>query len=392
MSSPPHVALAEIAESVDYGVTASATTTPVGPKFLRITDIQNGRVDWDAVPWCQCSVDEASAARLVPGDIVFARTGATTGKSFLIKACPAGTVFASYLIRVRLGKAADPRYVAHFFKTSGYWSQVELNARGAAQAGVNATTLKSLRVPLPSLEEQRRIAEVLDRAEALRAKRRAALALLDTLTQTIFLDLFGDPAKNEHKWPVCRIGDLLTSATYGTSEKASATGAYPVLRMNNITRTGQIDLGELKYMDLAPEEQERFLCRAGDILFNRTNSVDLVGKTAIYRFEKPVAYAGYLIRLRVTADNHPEYVAGFLNTQFAKRVLRSMCKSIIGMANINASEVKGIQIGRPPLALQRSFASRVTGIERLKSIHRAASAKLDELFASLQHRAFRGEL
>lgn len=124
------------------------------------------------------------------------------------------------------------------------------------------------------------------------------------------------------------IGDLLESAAYGTSEKSEPTGDFPVLRMNNITRTGEIDLSELKYMNLDERERERYLVRAGDVLFNRTNSEELVGKTAIWRESRPMAYAGYLIRLRVNANNDPEYLAAFLNTGHSKRLLRSMCKSI----------------------------------------------------------------
>src|SRR5262249_23683880 len=144
------VALDEIAESVEYGVTASALPAPVGPKFLRITDIQNGSVDWDSVPWCECTADAAERSRLKCGDIVFARTGATTGKSFLIRECPRDAVFASYLIRVRLRRDTEPRYVSHFFQTQDYWSQITTSARGVAQPGVNASTLKGLNIPLPS--------------------------------------------------------------------------------------------------------------------------------------------------------------------------------------------------------------------------------------------------
>src|SRR5438105_4730387 len=105
-----------------------------------------------------------------------------------------------------------------------------------------------------------------------------------------------------------------------------------------------------------------------------------------------MAYAGYLIRLRTNQKNHPEYLAAFLNTAYAKRLLRAMCKSIIGMANINARELQAIQIAEPPLPAQREFASRIAAIEKLKSTHRASLAELDALFASLQHGAFRGEL
>lgn len=179
------VSLGEVAASVDYGVTASASWTPVGPRFLRITDIQNDTVNWQAVPWCECSSREAIAAALRPGDIVFARTGATTGKSYLIKDCPQEAVFASYLIRVRLGGDADPAYVAHFFRSAGYWRQVASSARGAAQPGVNATVLRSLELPLPEPDEPRRIAAILDKADELRDLRRAALGELDTLYRSL---------------------------------------------------------------------------------------------------------------------------------------------------------------------------------------------------------------
>ena len=127
-----------------------------------------------------------------------------------------------------------------------------------------------IQIPLPSHPEQRRIAEILDKADTLRAKRRAALAQLDTLTQFIFLDMFGDPATNPKGWPVRTIRDLLESASYGTSEKAEATGEISVLRMNNITRTGEMNFAELKYMDLKEDQRERYLVRTGDVLFNRT--------------------------------------------------------------------------------------------------------------------------
>lgn len=164
------------------------------------------------------------------------------------------------------------------------------------------------------------------------------------------------------------------------------------MRMSNLTRTGEIDLANLKYMDLPDSKRERYLVKPGDVLFNRTNSAELVGKTAIYRLARPVAYAGYLVRLRTNERADPEYLAAFLNTGRSKTVLRSMCKSIIGMANINAKEVQGMTIPLTPLDLQKQFARRIGVIERLKVSHRAHLAELDALFASLQYRAFRGEL
>lgn len=287
---------------------------------------------------------------------------------------------ARYLRQVLVG---DP-FHAHFMNTVAGVGGSLVRARPAHVARIG--------IPLPTLAEQRRIAEVLDRAEALRAKRRAALAQLDSLTQSLFLDLFGDPATNPKRWPVRQIGDLLESACYGTSEKSGSEGQFPVLRMNNITRTGDMDFSDLKFMDLPDSLHDRYLVRAGDILFNRTNSADLVGKTGIYRETKPMAYAGYLVRLRMNAENHPEHLARFLNLDYSKRMLRGMCKSIIGMANINASEIQKMKIPQPPLDLQGEFARRVAAVEKLKAAQRASLAELDALFATLQHRAFRGEL
>jgi len=257
---------------------------------------------------------------------------------------------------------------------------------------VSKSKFAELTIPVPPLAEQRRIADVLDRAEAVRARRRAALAELDALTQSIFLDMFGDPSTNPKGWPIRMIGDLLESASYGTSEKSALTGEIPVLRMNNITRTGEMDFTDLKFMDLEPAHFDRFLVRTGDVLFNRTNSPDLVGKTGVFRETKPMAYAGYLIRLRPNRDNNPEYLSAFLNTRYSKCMLRGMCKSIIGMANINATEIQAMNIPQPPLLLQHEFSMRVVSVEKLKVVHRASLAELDELFIALQEMAFRGEL
>ncbi len=167
-----HTTIGDICSTIDYGHTASAAPLKDGPRFLRITDIQNARVDWPAVPGCEISATEEIASGLTDGDIVFARTGATTGKSFLIQS-PPRAVFASYLIRLRLDRAQTmPRYVYLFFQSERYWEQLREFARGAAQPNVNATLLGKIKIPLPPLAEQERIAARL--TEQLAAVKSAA--------------------------------------------------------------------------------------------------------------------------------------------------------------------------------------------------------------------------
>jgi type I restriction enzyme S subunit len=154
----------KLCEKPQYGYTESAQLERVGPKFLRITDIQNGTVNWDTVPYCAC--DDADKYRLKPGDILFARTGATTGKSFLVKECPE-TVFASYLIRLRLQPGLEPEYLYWFFQSPQYWSQVHEVKKGSAQANMNGQKLSNIAVPVaPSQEERKRIVAYLDGLQA----------------------------------------------------------------------------------------------------------------------------------------------------------------------------------------------------------------------------------
>lgn len=287
----------------------------------------------------------------------------------------------------------DDRYLLHFLRQP--WIRIAGEKRMTGSGGqrrVPVAFLANVNVPLPPLVEQRRIAEILDRADALRAKRRQAIAKLDSLTQSIFIDMFGIPTPGRSTWPLGKVGDMLTSANYGTGKKAGSTGSFPVLRMGNITAWGEIDMTDLKYMDLADPEVPKYTVRRGDVLFNRTNSAELVGKTAIYRATDAVAFAGYLIRLRVNESNDPEYLAAFMNTSFTKTKLKAMCKSIVGMANINATEVQGITIPLPPLEMQQKFADRIAGIELQKLQLASSKREFDALFASLQHRAFPGQL
>jgi type I restriction enzyme S subunit len=148
----------DFCEMPQYGYTESATTEPVGPRFLRITDIQNGRVNWDNVPYCSCPNPQPYF--LKENDILFARTGATTGKSFLIRDCPEA-VFASYLIRLRVRSTVTPEYLYQYFQSPSYWTQVIEEKKGTGQPNVNGKKLANIQVPIPPLEEQRRIVEYL---------------------------------------------------------------------------------------------------------------------------------------------------------------------------------------------------------------------------------------
>lgn len=360
-----------------------------GLNWIKIGDVERGEKYITKTAEKILKEGLSKTREVLPGDFLLSNS-MSYGRPYITRI--PGCIHDGWLMLRRNHSILDQDYLYHALNSESVKIQFAKLAIGAVVKNLNTEVVKKVEIPLPPLPEQRRIAAILDKAESLRAKRREALAHLDSLAQSIFLEMFGDPATNPKKWTTCRIGDLLSSASYGTSAKAGTSGEFPILRMNNIKITGEMDLSDLKFIDLKDSERERFCVRAGDIVFNRTNSADLVGKTAVYRGTAPMAYAGYLVRLRANRENDPEYIASFLNTAYAKRMLRGMCKSIIGMANINAQEVQRIHIQKPPLLLQRQYADRICEVETMKTSHRVSLAGMDSLFASLQHRAFQGEL
>ncbi|MCG7495198.1 restriction endonuclease subunit S [Thalassobius sp. Cn5-15] len=264
---------------------------------------------------------------------------------------------------------------------------------GTTRAKLTKGQAAKIEIPLPTLEEQKRIAGILDQADALRRLRTRALDKLNTLGQAIFHEMFGDPGSNPYGWDVGCIGDLLEEAKYGTSSKANAEGnGLPILRMGNVTYDGRIDLTDLKHIELSERDFEKYTTKRGDLLFNRTNSKELVGKSAVVKQEEPLAIAGYLVRARANANGNTDYISGYLNSPHGKATLMGMCKNIVGMANINAKEFQRIKIALPPKDLQDQYANRIDKLEPQGERLLSAVAKAGELFFSLQHRAFRGEL
>lgn len=172
----------EFCEPPQYGYTESATGEAVGPRFLRITDIQNGIVDWKTVPYCRCP--DPTKYLLKPNDLVFARTGATTGKSFVIRDCPEA-VFASYLIRLRVRESVSVDYLSGYFQSTSYWTQIAEGKEGTGQPNLNGSKLAKLKVPIAPLPEQRRIVAELDALTAevdeLRRLQAETAAELDAL-------------------------------------------------------------------------------------------------------------------------------------------------------------------------------------------------------------------
>jgi len=360
--------------------------------FAKVGDIsrcaRSGRDELgDAEHWVDDGVVTQLNAKVIPAHaILFAKIGEAIRQNFRVIASRPLLIDNNAMAYVVDRDLLDVRYAFHFLKSTDMY----FLASSTTVPSLRKSTLESIAISLPPLPEQRRIAAILDKADALRAKRREAIAKLDQLLQSVFLDMFGDPVANPREWPIGCIGDMLESVKYGTSEKASPDGPVPILRMNNITAIGEMELTDLKYVNLPTKELEKYLVRPGDLLFNRTNSKELVGKTAVYDGPEPMAFAGYLVRGRVSDRYSPEYISAYLNSRWGKQKLRGMCKSIVGMANINAQEFAGISIAIPSSEAQQRFARLVSGMRARKRDLREQMRAFNRLFSALQSNAFSG--
>ena len=184
------------------------------------------------------------------------------------------------------------------------------------------------------------------------------------------------------------IGDIVTEVKYGTSRPAVDGGKYPYLRMNNLTYDGHLDLTDLKRIDIPDNEIEKCIVRKGDVLFNRTNSVELVGKTCVFDESEDMIIAGYIIRVRLKPVMLPIVLSCFMNTDALKKKLRDMAKGAVNQANINAQELQAINIYLPPLTLQQQFATFVEQTDKSKLAVKQVLEKAETLKKALMQEYF----
>ncbi|MGE6461188.1 restriction endonuclease subunit S [Pseudoalteromonas tetraodonis] len=331
-----------------------------------------------------------SATNIIPAGTILTATRMALGK-FAINTVDMAINQDLKALFINDETKVDRDFLIRFLESKAQY--IDSEGKGATVKGITLDFLKHLEIPLPLLDEQKRIAAILDKADTIRRKRQQAIQLADDFLRSVFLDMFGDPVTNPKGFPIGTIRDFVETANYGSSGKASETkGQYPMLRMGNITYEGAWDFTNLKYIDLSEKDKPKYLTQKGDLLFNRTNSKELVGKTAVFEEEKPMAIAGYLIRVRTNELGNNYYLSGYLNSAHGKKTLVGMCKSIVGMANINAQELQDIKILLPPIELQNEYEQIVRATKsKLKSFDKSAEL-LDDNFNSLSQQALKGQL
>jgi len=386
--------------AISYGYTESASSEPVGPRFLRITDIQDDHVDWDTVPYCKIQSVDLPKYRLAGGDIVFARTGATTGKSFLVTD-PPEAVFASYLIRLRLiEKKLLPQFVYLFFQTPAYWKSIKDGSTGSAQGGFNATKLGALSVPIPPILEQRRIVGILDEAfdGIAAAKANAeknlqnARALFESHLQAVF-------TKRREGWVETTLGDVCQfengdrGKNYPNREEYVESG-MPWINTGHIQPDGTLSQSEMNFISREKYESLRSgKIQPGDLVYCLRGAT--LGKTALVDPFTVGAVASSLVIIRPSDSLDRRFLYYFLTSPLGQGLIK-LYDNGAAQPNLGAKSVAKYKISLPSLAEQAVIVRKLSALaaetQRLESIFRQKLAALDALKKSLLDQAFTGVL
>ncbi len=402
--------IGEIASSILYGVSESAKENGQY-KLLRITDIQNNKVNWETVPFTDYDKNKAQAYLLNDGDILFARTGATVGKSYLVEGLKDSAIYASYLIRVQTSSVILPAYIKFFFESGFYWEQVSLNSVGIGQPNVNGTTLAALTIPIPPYREQLCIVEeakkwlmVIDGLDVEIEDLRTFIE--HTKSKILDLAIHGKlvpqdpndepaiellkrinpkftPCDNAHylygfpiSWELAKLEDVCEFIRNGVSiRQIKSANGIPITRIETISN-GVVEREKMGYADIEDDTYEKYYLQNGDILMSHINSPIHVGKSALYESidGEKIIHGMNLLCLRMKDGIYPKYMNHLFKSDFFRDKIRPYIKNAVNQASINTRSLGGVYT---PIPSHKEQLRIVAKIEELFTV-------LDEIQKSIE--------
>ena len=359
--------------------------------YITIKDIHDGRIiitdKTDRID------DEAISkikkrSRIKNGDILFTSIGRIGETAIVNDKNDTWEVNESIFIFTINTDIIDTNYFCILLQSKSLKDRLSKDSSGSTFKSIKMNQLEKLTFDIPNLYKQKQIVVNIKIVSKVINLCNTILNKLDTLVKSRFVEMFGDPILNPKGWEMTTIGEIVTEVKYGTSRPAIDGGKYAYLRMNNLTYDGYLDLADLKRIDIPDSEIEKCIVRKGDVLFNRTNSIELVGKTCVFDKDEDMIIAGYIIRVRLKPVMLPLIMSYFMNTDALKKKLRSMAKGAVNQANINAQELKAIKIYLPPTDLQQQFADFVAQTDKSKLAVKQILEKAETLKKSLMQEYF----
>lgn len=376
-------------------------------RLIQLADIGDGHFfDKSRRFLTSAKATELRCTHLQPGDLLIARMPDPLGRSCIFPDIGMPSVTA---VDVCIWRAApdtiDARWLMHFVNSPEVRDAIQSQASGTTRQRVSGGNLKRLPVPVPPAQEQRRIVAKLDSLRARSSRARQELdhlpKLIERYKQAILAKAFsGELTKDWRDENGLEDGETVTLASvaddfsYGSSSKSSPSGRVPVLRMGNI-QDGKLDWTDLVYTS-DEAEIEKYRLRSGDVLFNRTNSPELVGKTALFAGDREAIYAGYLVRVRCGERLLPSYLTYCLNSPLGRDYCWQVKTDGVSQSNVNATKLAAFEFILPTAAEQAEIVRRIdhafAWLDKIATEHARAEHLLPKLDQAILAKAFRGEL
>ncbi|MEI8172449.1 MAG: restriction endonuclease subunit S [Deltaproteobacteria bacterium] len=360
----------------EYGFTESAVADEVGPKFFRITDIAENGVNWDTVPYCRCPENIFPKYELKENDILFARIGATTGKSYIVKN-PPQAVFASYLIRLRPLSNVIPDYLYYFFNSDGYWTQVNANKKNNLKGGVNSSTLSDIRFPLPSKKEQQKIATILSKIQQAIEIQESLIEKTRELKNSTLNHVFTQGLRGEKKketeigpipvsWSVQRFEEFaILHRGYDLPIQDRTSGSVPIVGSNGVV--GYHDQSKVK---------------GPGVVTGRSGTIGISYYVADDYW--PLNTGLYVEDFH---GNDPLYVHYFFQSfNFGQHAAG------VSVPTLNRNLVHAVLISVVPIVEQKEIAHILKTIDQKIDLHEAKKSALQDLFKTMLNKLMMGEI
>ena len=393
--------LGNCSDSIQYGLTATSSPNGNGHRYIRITDLQDRQIIWSQVPFADADTEKCESYKVLPEDILFARTGATVGKSHLVREVPYPATFASYLIRVRCDqRVLSPSFAGWFFQSPSYWSQILEGAEGTGQPNFNGSKLSQLDVPLPPLAEQNRIVAKLDTLTARLVQARAELDRVPILVKLLKRQAMERCFSNSAIGNLVTLGTRLRGVEAGKNmrceERPPKPGERGVVKVSAVT-WGRFDATKSKTLPDGYEPPEIARIRAGDLLISRANTLELVGAVAIVEENPENLFLSDKILRLLVADSDKKWILWFLRSPNGRQQIEQLATgNQLSMRNISQDALRRIELPFPDQAkrdeLIATMEAAFSRADRLEAKAARARALLDRLEASILTKAFRGEL
>jgi len=332
-----------------------------------------------------------------PGDVTFTQRG-TIGQ---VAAIPASARYERYVLsqsQMRLTpdpSRVDARFIVYYFRSPSVLTFLSQNTLATGVPHINLSILRRVPVPLPPLPEQRRIADILDKADAIRRKRKGAIALTEELLRSAFLEMFGDPVTNPKRWEVRPLGDTFSEdPRIGTLVPAEDSGKQLVVRVGELGDY-DITLPKCRRVSLAGNDLARFCLATGDVVLARAiGSEDHLGKASVLQdTTEAVVFDSHVMRLRFQPRRLlPYFFVQWLRSDGGRHLFMKQAGRTAVQFNVNARQIARVAMPLPPVDLQEAFVGLLQRVRGSRKAHDHYLREADVLFKSLVHRAFRGEL